>query len=241
MAAVARRPLRTDSWSSVQRSAARRLSCSASRRSRDAISSAPAGSTSPVCARPRSADGVARAIRRRFAGRFEPLHRVLANRLQQAIAGHDVGGVDQRHRLVDQAGRAAPARRRARCPSPGQTSRPSPASSRRRRPTGAAAASARARRAGRGSSRSWREWCDAAGSPVRTARPSVAGVVLQPIGELLDGQHLRARGGQLERQRNAVHADADARDRGRIVVAQDERVVDRVGALDEQADRGAAA
>ena len=40
-----------------------------------------------------------------------------------------------------------------------------------------------------------------------------AGVVLQPLGELFDGQDLGARGGELERQWDAVDTEADTRDR----------------------------
>ena len=59
----------------------------------------------------------------------------------------------------------------------------------------------------------------------------------QPRRDLLDRQRAHARGGQLERERNAVEALADAGDRRRVVVGDRERRLRRQRALDEQPRR----
>ncbi len=61
-----------------------------------------------------------------------------------------------------------------------------------------------------------------------------AGIVFEPLGQLVEGQQAGARRGQLERQWDAVHAVADACQRWRVGGRDDERVVDGVGPFDEE-------
>src|SRR4029453_3649856 len=62
-----------------------------------------------------------------------------------------------------------------------------------------------------------------------------AETVGQPRRDLLDRERAAARGGQLERKRDAIKALADSGNRRRVVVAQRERRLRGNRALDEQA------
>ena len=61
--------------------------------------------------------------------------------------------------------------------------------------------------------------------------------VVQPAGDLLRRQHAHARGGQLDRERDAVEATADLGHRVAVRLGERERGQRRVRPLDEQLDR----
>ncbi len=194
--------------SAARRFAASRSSCGESR-SRSASASA-----QRACRRASAA---------RLAGLGEPLARVQAHGLEQAIARvrarprprltSDFSTSRAEHVGALRDGRA---RRRRRPP------RPRRARSRRRRRPGAAAASAR-----RGSSRSWLHCSVAAQRLLPRRRRAAAGAqqpeaVVQPLGERGRAERAEPPGGQLERERQAVEPEADARDVHRVLVVERE-------------------
>ena len=76
----------------------------------------------------------------------------------------------------------------------------------------------------------------ARGQVARAAGEEVE-ALLEPGEQRLRGEQLGARGGELDREREAVEADADLGDRGRVRVRHGEVGLDGAGALDEERDR----
>jgi hypothetical protein len=78
----------------------------------------------------------------------------------------------------------------------------------------------------------------------RDGRPAATGeqaeLVVEARRDALDRQHLDPRGGQLDRQRDAVQAPADLDQRGGVVRLDPETRIDQPRALDEQPDAGVA-
>ena len=159
----------------------------------------------------------------------QPLERVLAHRLEHPeapLGGGDEALVHERGEPVERlAGRTPP--------------RPPRASSRRRRRRAARTAPARRHRAGRSSSRSsarsvcWRSGASRGPALSRSSRRSrrsrIAG----------RGEQLAARGGELDRERQAVEALADALDPLAVAGPEREPRVQRPRAAHEQLERPA--
>ncbi len=169
----------------------------------------------------------------RLAARFEALEGVGADRLQHREARLAVGlFLLAEHVVVDERRRG-----RSRRPSPPQTA--SAAGSvqppcedgearEERLLVGAEQVVAPVdRRAERLLARGQVAW--AAGEEVEA--------LLEPGEQRLRREQLRAGGGELDREREAVEADADLGDRGRVRVRHGEVGLDGAGAFDEERDR----
>ena len=221
-----RRPARTDAARAARRSAAGGSSRSRRgergaqvRRARRSSARDPAVVLAELGVGGRAALGereVPRAMRGVEAGalaaRASALRRVLADRLEQAVADWLARRSARRHeRLVDEPRRGTSSGVAADADA-SAASRSKLAGEDRR---AGGTAPARARRAGRGSSRASRAASAGGSSAVRLPPPSRSERVVEARGDLRGRERGDARGGQLDRQRDAVEAAADRRRRRR--------------------------
>lgn len=175
---------------------------------------------------------------RGLAGGGEAFERVGACRLEQPIADLAVAGVGGDERLVAQAGQALDdrelvvvivgghRRRGAELERRGEDAEPPQHALLGRRQQAMAPVQRRLQRA----------LPRQRGTPSGGEQPEA---LVQPRGQRVDAEQRHARGGHLQRQRDAVQAPADRRHRRRIAVVEHEPRLGRLRAGDEELHRAA--
>ena len=199
------------------------------RRGRAAASRAAASASASAQRACRSASAV------RLARLVEPLARVQANGLEQAVAALAGGAlVRGDERLLDEAREHVGDAASVELAAGAHASRPPRARSRRRRPRAAETASARP-----ASSRSWLHWSVAVSVCCRVgdawlALREHAEAIVEPLRDRRRTERSQAPGGELERERQAVEAKADTGNVDRVLLVEREARRRRVRPLDEQ-------